>query len=355
MAGQNEYGQVSRPLPPRSAALILAAFVVSVALPTLAAQPETPAPVQGLLANQPGSSTDVPGTQSAPAASGSHYQFYRPADALRDAADPLVATLDGRDIYLSAVGDAYNDLPEASKQQPFDLAYPTLLQGLISQSALAMEAQRRHLDDDRDVRRHIARAIDLVLANEVLGRAVAEQVTEQAIRQRYQQIYGEKSGVDEIRLRVIVLRTRAEADQVADKISHGADFAALARQSSIDPSGVNGGDIGFVQRQQLPPLIADAVFKLGVGATTATPLSDQQAWEIFKLEERRIAPAPTFPQARDSLRQQLVEEVIRNKAMEARSKLQVRAYNIDGTPFEPPDQSLLDQPFNFDTVANPGK
>lgn len=277
----------------------------------------------------------------------SRQQFYRPADALHDAKDPLVATVEGRNVYLSSVGDAYKELPEAQQKQPFDLLYPALLDGLINQSALVLEAQRQHLDDDPDTRRHMVKAMELALVNDLLSKAIAAKVTEQALRARYQQRYAGQTGVDEAHLSVIVVKTRDEARQVMAELAKGADFATLAKQRSIDASGVNGGDIGFVQRQQLPFPIAEATSRLAVSAVTPEPLPNNDAWDIFRLEARRTTPVPTFEQARAALRQELVQEVVRDEALKARAQMQVRAFNIDNTPFTPPEQGLLDMPFNF--------
>jgi peptidyl-prolyl cis-trans isomerase C len=298
-----------------------------------------------------GLGADPSGTGAMPdAATGSgnpslQYQFYRPADAVHDAKDSLVATVEGRNVYLSSVGDAFKELPAAQQKQPFDLVYPILLDGLINQSALVLEAQIQHLDDDLDTRRHMLRAMELALVNDLLSKAIAAKVTEQALRAHYQQQYAGRTGVDEAHLSVIVVKTLNEARQVV--LSKGADFATLARQRSIDPSGANGGDLGFLQRQQLPSSIATAISGLAVGAVTSEPIPNNNGWDVFRLEARRTAPVPTFEQARDGLRQDLVQEVIRDEALKARSQMQVRTYNIDHTPFAAPDNGLLDVPFNF--------
>ena len=351
------------PLRPAIAGILLT-MAVAVTAPATGGQPDAAPPPPGIIRDPSSGSptpdngalglgTNLPGSGAMPGAGPdsdnplSRQQFYRPADALHDAKDPLVATVEGRNVYLSSVGDAFKELPLGQQKRPFDLLYPILLDGLINQSALLLEAQRQHLDDDPDTRRHMVRAMELALVNDLLSKTIAVRVTEQALRARYQQQYAGKTGVDEVHLSVIVVKTLNEARQVAAELAKGADFATLARQRSIDPSGVNGGDLGFLQRQQLPPAIATATFGLAVGAVTPEPLPNNDGWVISRLEALRTAPVPTFEQARDALRQDLVQEVIRDEALKARAQVQVRAYNIDRTPFTAPDQGLLDIPFKF--------
>ncbi len=49
-----------------------------------------------------------------------------------------------------------------------------------------------------------------------------------------------------IELRIIVVSSQAEAEQLLQRLQTGEDFAALARQKSIDPSASDGGSLGRV-------------------------------------------------------------------------------------------------------------
>ncbi len=354
---------------------ILLAMAAAVTVPAIGGQPDAVAPPPGIIRGNadptpgstmpgdgaPGSGTSLSGSGAMPGAGSdidnplSRYRLYQPGDALRDAKDQIVATVEGRNVYLSSVGDAFRELPDAQQKQPFDLLYPTLLDGLVNLSALVVEAQGQHLDDDPGTRRRMVRAMERALVDDLLSKAIATKVTDQAVRARYEQRYAGQTGVDEARLSVITVKTVEEARQVVADIAKGADFATLAKQRSIDPSGVSGGDIGFVQPKQLPFPIAAATSRLAVGEVTPEPIANNGAWGIFRLEARRTAPVPTFEQAQAALRQELAQEVIRDEATEARSRVQIRAYNIDHTPFTPPEQGLLDVPFNFSVKAKSSK
>jgi peptidyl-prolyl cis-trans isomerase C len=332
-----------------SACAALAFSAVVSAIPAQAGQPDPSADRSG---GSAGSLLPGPPSDNGP----SGYAFYRPGEALRaDTHNPLVATVDGRNIYLSDIGDAYRELPEGTRQQPADLLYPTLLQGLVSQSALFLEARRQELDTDPDVHRHMVKAMELALVSELLSRTIATKVTEAAIHTRYQQQYADVASVDELHLRVIVMKTEASARDVLGELARGGDFAVLARQRSIDPSGASGGDLGFLQRAQLSPEIADPVFALAVGETSHQPVRQQETWNVFRVEERRSGAVPTFDAARDTIRQELVQETVRAAAEQARAEVGIRTYNVDGTAFQPPEQELLDAPLTIKVETKPPK
>lgn len=81
--------------------------------------------------------------------------------------------------------------------------------------------------------------------------------------------------------------TIAQANALAAQLKDGADFAALARQHSMDPaSAARGGDLGFLHRGVLPEAAQEAVDKLKPGATSgAEPLLEGVG--VFRLHERR--------------------------------------------------------------------
>jgi hypothetical protein len=69
----------------------------------------------------------------------------------------------------------------------------------------------------------------------------------------------------------------------------GADFAALARQYSQDPSKDQGGDLGFFGRGQMVPQFEEAATKLQPGQVSPV-VQTSFGYHVIKLEERRSRP-----------------------------------------------------------------
>lgn len=260
----------------------------------------------------------------------------------------VVALVEGHSIYLPEIADALRELPENMQRQTFERLYPPLLEDAINHSALLVEAQEQNLDADPDVRRRMKRAENRALENELLGRVVAKQVTEQAIHARYDQRYAGVPGIEARRVRIMIIKTRDEAAQVQAVLAHGADFATLAKQHSVDPSSINGGEVGFVQQTQLPPELVAAVFGLAVGAVSPAPIPSRGAWDIVKVEESRLGPVPSLDDVRGAIKNELVQETIRQEIQRARAAVHIQAYNMNGTPYTPPTQDSFDDPLIFD-------
>jgi peptidyl-prolyl cis-trans isomerase D len=98
---------------------------------------------------------------------------------------------------------------------------------------------------------------------------------------------------------------RAEA--VVAEARSGKDFAALAKQYSSDPSKEQGGDLGFVTRQQFEGPIGDALFSMKAGEVSA-PVKSQYGYHILKLEEIQPTQERPFAEVRAELDSQYRQE-----------------------------------------------
>ena len=264
-----------------------------------------------------------PAAQSAPAPA---------APAVPADTDPVVGRVENQDIHLSDISDAAKGLPEEYRGMPAPTLYPLLLDQLIDRKAVAIMARKQGLDQDPGVQREIARAADAALQNALLTRDISPLVTDAAVRARYDREFKGKTGEEEVHARHILVPSEEEAKTVTAELKKGGDFAALAKQHSKDPGAANGGDLGWFKAGDMLPEFSTAAFALKPGAITDTPVKTRYGWHVIKLEERRQAPPPTYEQARDDLRQTMIQESLRKVLADARSAVTVERFNVDGSP-----------------------
>lgn len=83
--------------------------------------------------------------------------------------------------------------------------------------------------------------------------------------------------------------TQQKAKEAAERLQHGGDFAAVAKQYSDDPvSKNNGGNYGFTISQSdrnLSPQVIDALYKLQVGQVSEV-INTGSGLEIIKLLQK---------------------------------------------------------------------
>lgn len=70
----------------------------------------------------------------------------------------------------------------------------------------------------------------------------------------------------EMRASHILVKERALAQAILNKLKGGANFAALAREYSTCPSKSKGGDLGWFGPGQMVKPFEEATRKMGVGS-----------------------------------------------------------------------------------------
>jgi len=253
-------------------------------------------------------------------------------------ADPVVAKVNGQPIHLSDLQDAVQGLPENLRGAPPQTLYPLLLDQLIDGRAIVAEARKTGLDKDPAVQRQMTDAADRALESAVLSKQVSPSITDAAVRARYDKDIAGKPGEEEVHAKHILVDSEDQAKKIIADLKGGADFAALAKQYSKDPTAAQqGGDLGFFKKDEMVPEFANAAFALQPGQISPEPVHTQFGWHVILLVERRRAPAPTFEQARDELRQEMIKEGVKKAVAQARADVTVEKFNLDGSPIRATD------------------
>ena len=273
-----------------------------------------------------------------------------PAAAQTPAVDPVVARVGSDVIHLSDISAAADTLPAQYHNMSSQALYPLLLDQAIDRDALVAYARQKGIEKDPAVQRQMQIAANQVLADELMRREVAPELTETAIRARYDATVAKKPGEEEVHARHILVPTEAEANKIIAELKKGADFATEAKSHSTDPGAKDGGDLGFFKKGDMLPEFSEAAFALKPGQISDKPVKTQYGWHIIKVEERRAAPPPTYADVHDELRQQLIQEDVQKVLADARSGLKIEKFNPDGSPIRVTDTA---QPPPAPTAAQP--
>jgi peptidyl-prolyl cis-trans isomerase C len=245
-------------------------------------------------------------------------------------ADTTVAEVDGRAITLGDVADAIATLPPSMKMAPFAGLFPGILNQLIRQEALAIGAQRAGLEDNPEVKRRIKAATDHLLADEYLQREVGAKITEQALLDLYNRDIAGKPGPEEVHVRVMLVPTEQQAQDIIAQLGKGADFATVSKEQSRDTTASTGGDLGFLARSGLNPEVGAVAFATPPGSVSPYPVLTGSGWFVVKVDARRRAPTPGFFEVRDRLRQTLLHEQGVSFVQRSLDSVTVRQYDISG-------------------------
>ncbi len=126
---------------------------------------------------------------------------------------------------------------------------------------------------------------------------LSPQFLPQTVPQAAQQSGSANANGPELPLQLILVRSREEAVQLLDRLKKGDDFAQLAKERSIDPTGADSGYLGVTVLSSLRLELRNAVDGLGEGQLTpVVPLPSGYAiLRVMRQGEIPVkrAPAPT--------------------------------------------------------------
>jgi len=245
--------------------------------------------------------------------------------------DPLVAKVNGVEVHqsdLTVAEDEAGQIPPMSPEAKQDY----LVQFVADMILVSKAAEDKKFGDVADFKRKLEFARKKLLMEGLLQSVGKTAVTDEAMRQVYDEAVKQIAEEKEVHARHILFRAPAGDDKTGkeaeDKIKavivrlkKGEDFAKVAAEVTEDPSGkANGGDLGYFTKEQMVPEFSDVAFKLESGQISE-PVKTQFGWHVIKVEDKRTKQAPKF----EDVKPQIENFVMRKAQAELVTKLRADA------------------------------
>jgi len=211
--------------------------------------------------------------------------------------DTEIAEIDGTKIYLSDVertAASQGLIEEGSPLTPGQPVFQKVLDELIDQRLLALDALRQSLDQEDETRRRLSASRERILGNVLVESHLKTAVNEATIRRMYDEQASLRNRGDEIQARHILVKDEETAKEIAKKLADGEDFAALAREISEDEgSRDKGGNLGYFTNDMLEAKFTQIAFATKKDEISI-PFETEYGWHILQVQNRRKAAQPSF-------------------------------------------------------------
>ncbi|MBL4843034.1 MAG: peptidylprolyl isomerase [Rhodospirillales bacterium] len=239
------------------------------------------------------------------------------------AEDQVLATVNGEEILESEVRATQEGLPQQYRQLPFEMLKPMLVDREINQRLLMLAGQDAGLADDEEVKNQLAALERRLVAETYLERAIAEKVTDDAIKAHYDEFIKTNEPEPQVHARHILLENEDDAKAVIAELDDGADFVELAKEKSTGPSGPNGGDLGFFNKGDMVAPFAEAAFAMEPGTYSKEPVQTQFGWHVILVEEKKDGVQPTLEEIRQQMEAEVTQQAVQDLIEELRSNAEV--------------------------------
>jgi peptidyl-prolyl cis-trans isomerase C len=246
--------------------------------------------------------------------------------------ETVVAIVNGKKVTRADVIASARSLP-AEYQDKIDAIFPALIDRIVDLTLLAEEGRKQNLQDDPEVKARLEQITNQVIQEVLIRRHLKAMMTEDAIKARYEKYVAEQPAQTEVRASHILVATEDEAKDIIRQLDGGADFAALAKEKSTDPSAKqNGGDLGYFTAGEMVPEFSQAVFAMEKGESSKAPVKSQFGWHVIKVVDKRQKPPPTLEDSHGQIEEMLSGELVTAYLTTLRSSATVEKFNPDGTP-----------------------
>lgn len=263
----------------------------------------------------------------------------------RISSDTVVARVSGTEIYRSDVDLAaqeQNIVEEGISLPNTHEKYQTIIEELIDQRLLALDAQRQGLNTDREAKIRLAAARERILGNIRLERHLRDTVNETSIQRMYEEQAKLAARGDEVRARHILVKEKSKADEIVKKLDAGEDFGALAMTHSIDEgSSERGGELGYFTQDMLNDRFTRPVFKAGKGERVG-PIKSEFGWHIAEVLDRRPAPQPDFETLRPKIVNFMTFDAIQDLLKDLRDTADVEIITEAESSIEAPESGTTE-------------
>ncbi len=199
-----------------------------------------------------------------------------------------LATVNGQVITKDTFRSALEGMPPQVQER---FATPEgkeqLLDSLVTQEVLFQESQRAGLEKSPEIQNRLTDARRQILVEAFMQKLVAEDVNDDKVKEYYN---AHKADFRQVKASHILVETEDQAKEVKKRVAKtGADFAAVAKETSTDPSAKeNGGDLGFFTKDQMVKPFADKAFAMKVNEIS-DPVKSEFGYHIIKVQEIKEA------------------------------------------------------------------
>ncbi len=202
---------------------------------------------------------------------------------------------------------------------------------ILAQEKLIKEAAKKaNIAQDPAVKALIAeRKTEIYSAELVRKNAAAHPLTDADLKKTYEEVK-KQYDPNEIKVRHILVKTEQEAKDIIKSLNAGGDFAAIAKEKSLDQgTAAQGGEIPFTNIRRIAiPGFAETAIALNKGSLLPVPFHSALGYHVIQLQDKREVPLPSF----DALKPQIQNLAAQRQAQQYMADLMRNAKIAEASP-----------------------
>ena len=237
----------------------------------------------------------------------------------------VAAIVNGEQITVAEVKNAYDDNPQIKAQVPFNEFYDRALDVIINGKLALQAATKANIQATPEYQKELAQMQEDLARKVYIDKQIISKVTEDEVKKFYDEYVKNFKSTKEVKAKHILVDTEDLAKEVIEKLNNKADFDELARDYSKDQP-----DLGYFTEDMMVPEFSSVVFAMDKDTYSQEPVKTEFGYHVIYVEDIRDSQPLDFkavePQIRNNLSQKAVDDVINDLQRDA----QIEKFDLEG-------------------------
>jgi peptidyl-prolyl cis-trans isomerase C len=247
-------------------------------------------------------------------------------------------TADGKttEITNDQIDDHVKMLPPQLQNAPREKIFEIVRDRIIKMQLAASEARKKGLDKDAAVQRRVDIGKEVLLAEALFA---TKKPSEDELKKAYNELKGMAAKEKEVRIKMIVVASKSDAEAAKAEIKGGKSFDDVAKAKSLDDQTKDkGGDMGYRPSKAFPPEIAEKVALAKNAVLIDEPIKfslgeGKDLWALVRKEDERPMEVPKYDEVKGELEFLMVGPKKRKEyEAELMKTATVELFDKDGKP-----------------------
>ncbi|MEK6645332.1 MAG: peptidylprolyl isomerase [Candidatus Firestonebacteria bacterium] len=148
-----------------------------------------------------------------------------------------------------------------------------------------------------------------LLVEKVINNGINDKIiiSDEEAKKYYNQHSEEFRQEFEVRASQILVATFEEANSIKSQLNRGEDFAKIAGEKSLSPDKINGGDLGYFGKADMPAEFVNTTFKLKIGQISDI-IKTEYGYHILKVTDKKESGKVSLVSVVDTIKEKLKKE-----------------------------------------------
>ncbi len=238
----------------------------------------------------------------------------------------VAAVVNGETIKVEEIKKVYDETPQISNKETFEVFYPKALDVWINSVVLRQGAKRTNVQNSKEYKEQLA-LIEKDLAGKIyLSNLVEDKISDESLSNLYEKYKSEFQSEKEINARHILVDDEKVANEIVAKLKKGEDFSKLAQEYSKEQEA----SLGWFTKNMMVPEFGEAAFKMRKGQYSREPIKTQFGYHLIFVDDIRTSKPMEFEKIAPQLKAVLTQQATYEVFEEINNNAKVEKYELDG-------------------------